>query len=228
MSGVATAIGVGAVLSSSAARSAASIQGDAAANSLALQSSQYQQQRADQTPWREAGLTALNQLSDGTAPGGDFNRDFTLADFTKDPGYDFRLKTGSDAITGSALARGGMLNGGTLKALTRYGQDFGSNEYNNAYARFNNDRTTRFNRLAGLAGIGQTATNMTGQLGAATTNNMTSAINAGGNAAASGVMGSANAITSGINNGISSYQNADMMSYLRSLPRPGATPAPTA
>lgn len=47
------------------------------------------------------------------------------------PGYMARYQQGMDALQRSAAARGTLLNGGTQKALTRYGQDYASNEYNN-------------------------------------------------------------------------------------------------
>ena len=55
---------------------------------------------------------------------------------------------GMEAIENSAAARGGILSGGTLKALERYGQDWGSNEFEKV---FNRGLTT-----AGYnAGVGQ-------------------------------------------------------------------------
>ena len=65
----------------------------------------FDKNRADMEPWRQASLPALDQLSAGTAPGGDFNRDFTLADFNRDPGYQFRMDEGMRGIEGSAAAR---------------------------------------------------------------------------------------------------------------------------
>jgi hypothetical protein len=92
-------------------------------------------------------------------------RNFTNADFQKDPGYDFRMQEGQKALERSAAARGGLQSGGTLKSLARYGQDYASNEFNNAYNRFNNDRSNRFNRLSSLAGVGQTANTQIGAAG---------------------------------------------------------------
>lgn len=90
---------------------------------------------------------------------GDLVRDFTLADFQKDPGYDFRLKEGMKGLESTAAARGGLLSGATLKAADRYNQDYASGEFSNAYNRFNNDRANRFARLSTLAGYGTGATN---------------------------------------------------------------------
>ena len=96
---------------------------------------------------------------------GSLDRNFSAGDFYTDPGYDFRLSEGAKALERSASARGGLFSGGTLKALTRYNQDFASQEYGNAFNRFQENRRTRYNQLAGIAGLGQqTATNL-GNLG---------------------------------------------------------------
>ena len=142
---------------------------------------------------------------------GSFNRAFGLADFQRDPGYDFRQQEGQRGVEASAAARGGILSGAALKAITRYNQDFASNEYGNAYGRYNNDQTTRFNRLSSLAGTGQTATSqgiasgnaLTGQLQAGV-NNITNNNNAIGNARASQYAGIGNAI-GGLANTVGTY-----------------------
>lgn len=56
-------------------------------------------------------------------------------DFKKDPGYQFRLDEGLKAIRRGAAASGGRGSGATMKALQRYGQNYASGEYQNAYQR---------------------------------------------------------------------------------------------
>ena len=90
---------------------------------------------------------------------GSLMRDFTMADFETDPGYAFRMSEGMKALERSAAARGSLFGGGTLRALTRYGQDVASQEYLNAYNRFQENRRTRYNFLAGVAGLGQQGAN---------------------------------------------------------------------
>jgi hypothetical protein len=74
-----------------------------------------------------------------------------------------------------------------------------SNEYQNAYNRFQTNRSSRLNPLMGLAGAGQGATNVlsgaAGQLGSQLGENAMGA----GNARASGYIGSANAYTNAVN-----------------------------
>ena len=162
--------------------------------------------------WTAGAPGAQTGTSNTTDPEfGSFNRAFGMADFQRDPGYDFRQQEGQRGVEASAAARGGILSGAALKAITRYNQDFASNEYGNAYGRYNNDQTTRFNRLSSLAGTGQTATTqgiasgqaLTGQLQAGV-NNITSNNNAIGNARASQYAGIGNAI-SGAANSIGGY-----------------------
>lgn len=127
-----------------------------AAQAAAIQKEMYDQSRADLAPWRETGGRALGKMEDA-----DYMRDFTMADFQADPGYAFRMAEGQKALERSAAARGMQLGGAQLKALTRYGQDMGSQEYQNAYNRFNADRDRRFGRLSNLAGMGQSAASQT-------------------------------------------------------------------
>ena len=85
-----------------------------------------------------------------------------------DPGFQARMKMGTDAIQRSAAARGTLLTGGLMKGLDRYAQDYASNEYSNVYNRalgqyqmaydiFNNNGNTLFNRLSNLGSVGENA-----------------------------------------------------------------------
>lgn len=156
MSFVASAVAGSAVLgyvgSQQAGNRAANAQRDAANQSNELQRYMYDQTRADQSKWREAGESALSRLVDPS-----MMRTFEASDFTKDPGYDFRMREGQRGLEASAAARGNLNSGATLKALQKYGQDYASNEYLNAYNRFNNDRDQRFSKLSSIAGLGQSA-----------------------------------------------------------------------
>jgi hypothetical protein len=228
MSGIATAIigsaVVGGVVASNSASKAAKAQQNAADKASNTELEMFNQNREDMQPWREAGTGALKQMTEGTAAGGDFNRDFTLADFTRDPGYDFRMQQGSQALERSAAARGGALSGGALKGITRYGQDFASGEYQNAYNRFNNDRTQRFNRLASLAGTGQTATRDVAQMGSQVAGSVANNIIGAGNSQASSYVGQGNAISGAAQ----SLGNFAMNQYFMNQMKPVTPAAPTA
>lgn len=165
----------------------------------------------------EAGLNAAierRMAQQGAARPGQQNdpnfgsllRDFSLADFEKDPGYDFRMAEGMKGITNSAAARGGLLSGAALKAAGRYNQDFASNEFGNAYNRFNNNKTNQFNRLASLAGVGQQAATQIGNQGIATGQSMAQNQIGAGNARASGYIGQSNALAGGLSQGFNWWQ----------------------
>lgn len=90
---------------------------------------------------------------------GKYARDFSMQDFTTDPGYAFRMSEGMKALDRQAAARGGLISGGALKAAQRYGQDLGSQEYTNAFNRYQTNRANQLNPLQSITGAGQTATN---------------------------------------------------------------------
>lgn len=148
-------------------------------------------------PQREIGNNALAGMASlqglGAAPEG-------FTGFQADPGYQFRLDQGNQAMERAMAARGIRLSGAGIKAAGEYNQGMASQEYGNWY-----------NRLAGLAGVGQTATGQ--QLGAGqnyanqTGQNFLNMGNAqgqgfinAGNARASGYMGMNDAFQGGMNN----------------------------
>ena len=142
-----------------AATNAANIGTNAANTAAQLQQSQYDQTRADLAPYRTAGTNALAQLTAGTAPGGQFTQSFGMSDFAADPGYAFRMSEGLKALDRTAAARGGLLSGATLKGAERYGQDLGSQAYQQAFNNYQTNRSNILNPLQSLAGVGQTSTN---------------------------------------------------------------------
>ena len=108
-------------------------------------------------PSADAGMSLGDFQSDGAAlasgfTGGDLSadpiyggvsRDFSLSDFQTDPGYQFRMQQGMDALQNSAAARGGLMGGDTGRALAEYGQNFASNEFQNAFNRYQQNRQFR-------------------------------------------------------------------------------------
>ena len=188
----------GSMYSSKQAGKAAKTQAASADRASAIQQANFEQTRKDLMPYKQAGDTSLNQLMGQMAPDGYFNQTYTGQDIYSDPSYQFRLQQGQDAIQSSAAAQGGLLSGATLKALQGYGQDMASQEYSNAYNRFNADQTNRYNRLSNLVGIGQNAAAQVGNAGAQTAQAIANNTMAGANALAAGQIGSANAWTNGV------------------------------
>jgi hypothetical protein len=205
---------VGVVSGAANAKKAANAQEQSAQLANETQMAQYNQTREDQTPWRDAGMGALSQLTSRTGADGDLMRQFGASDFQADPGYQFRMNEGMRGLNNSAAARGGVLSGAALKAASRYNQDFASNEYSNAYNRYNTNQTNQFNRLASIAGVGQTANNALASAGSNMANNVSANQLGAGNARASGYVGQANAITGGMGSAYNMYQSNQLMNTL--------------
>ena len=205
--GVPLSLLASAFMGSRAATDAAETQAQSAREARQLARDIFNEQKALQEPYRAAGITAQNQLlnllglSGNTAAAeyGKFARPFGMSDFQADPGYAFRLSEGMKALEASRAARGGLLSGATGKALQRYGQEMGSQEYGNAFNRFQTERANRLNPLSGLMTLGQAAASNQGAAAGAfgqTAGNLTTDIGA---AQAAGGIGSANAITNAMN-----------------------------
>lgn len=290
--GTALSIGgslLGAAMQGDAAESAANTQAQSAENSTAEMRRQFNLNRQDSAPWRDAGSAAVDRLGvllglegaggktggykyedfleyakkhrfsgvtpedhaqnmfsrykakadpnwytddqqvagwlgkdpapvENPADFGLLNRKFSLADRDADPvyqaGLDFGLKEGTGAINSRALSSGMYDSGATLKALTRFGNDYGSTKTGESRNRFLADQDTTYNRLAGISGTGQSASAQNAQTGtqisSGIANNMTDA----GNARAAGIVGGANAwgnAAGGVSGAVNNYQNNEML-----------------
>lgn len=166
---------------------ASKAQQQAANASIAEQRRQYDQTRADYAPWRAAGEGALSRLTtDMTDP--------THSQFTASPGYEYRKEQSLKALERMQSARGMWNSGATRTGLMERAGDLASAEYGDWWKR-----------NAGLAGIGQAATNATSQAGQNAANNISQAHQQVGNARASSYANTASSINSGINNVLSAY-----------------------
>jgi hypothetical protein len=207
--GIAAAAAIGAVgavggglIAAGGAKKAARAQERAAQSAEATQREFFNRQIELQEPFRQAGMTAQDQImqllgigGDASMPGyGSMARPFGQQDFEQDPGYAFRQAEGMKALERSAAARGNLMSGATMKGIQRFGQDLASQEYGNAFNRFQIERAARLNPLQSLMGAGQSATNvMTGATGQAGQNIGQMQLGAG-QARASGYIGQSNAL----------------------------------
>lgn len=171
-------------------------QANAAGDANKLLWDMYQQNRADQTPYRMAGYGALGNLVGLTTPGKQLDQ------AQLDPGYAFRQQEGQTALDNRLRAGGKFYSGQSLKDSANYNQNFATNEFNNV-----------FNRNAALAGIGQTATNATQQAGQQTAQSVANNTVDIGNARASGYA----AGLGGIGNAVNQYGNAQQTQQLLDL-----------
>lgn len=193
-------------LQAEAARSAGNKQADAADAATQAQLRMYEEGRADTAPWREAGANALVDLVSRVKAG--------PGDFTKSPGYDFRIGEGNKAVERGAAARGGVLSGATQKALERYSQDYASNEYNNFLQQYYQSLTP----YQSLAGIGQTTAMQNAASGNAVAGQIGQNMQTGANALAAGQINQANAYSGAINSGVNNYMLWKYMNNSSAMP----------
>jgi len=139
---------------------------------------------------------------------GSLMRNFSADDLNKDvvynTGLQFGLDEGNKAIERRAAASGGWDSGSTLKALTRYANDYGTTKAAGAYDRFNQDKLNIYNMLSGQQGVGMNAAGNTQSLNTGLINSgISSTSNAASQQAQYGMQGAGimnNSIMGGIGN----------------------------
>ncbi len=187
----------------------------------ALRAAAQRQFAAQPEPVQDAAFGSLTRK---------FSADDLAGDVVYNNGLQFGLDEGRKGIERQQQASGGLLSGATLKALSRYGTDYGTTKTEGAYNRYTQDNTNTYNKLAGIAGSGQTASAQVGSAGQNYANGSTAiSTNLGnslagtaqglGNARAASGIAVGNAISGGIQNGVSAYQGNQ---YLKQLQRPSS------
>lgn len=166
----------------SAEKYAAQLQAQEADKALNFQENEWNTQQANEAPWLSAGKGALGNLQAILAqPGQGWDKTFTPpteAEAAQYPGYQFQLEQGKGALENSAASKGALYSGNTEEALTRYAEQAGQSDYANVYNQAfqqylqgYGEHQTQLNRLAALAGTGQTAVGQLGQEGQAAASN---------------------------------------------------------
>lgn len=171
-----------------------------------------------QNPLPEAANMMAPQAPAPESDYGKYARDFSMKDYEADPGYAFRQSEGMKALERSAAARGGLLSGGTMKGIQRFGQDLASQEYQNAFNRYQVNRANQLNPLQSLMGSGQSSANLLtgaasnyGQTGANTLSNI-------GDVRASGYVGGANALTNALSSVGNYFADKDTLASILKSP----------
>lgn len=208
--GIETAILGSAVLGAASSRSASRTQAKAAQAGIDAQREMFERQVELQEPWRQAGVNALAKLQGAV----DYTP-FGMSQFQQDPGYAFRLAEGQKALERSAAARGGLLSGATGGALQQYGQNLASQEYQNAFNRYQAERAARLGPLQSLAGVGQTAAQTLGGQAGAYGANMANLLGSVGAARAAGNIGMANALAGGVSQYLNYQGQQNLLNALR-------------
>lgn len=219
--GVSAAVVGGAVIGGVASNAAADKQANAAGKAADMSADAAAQMRADLGPYTSLGNQAINPLwsamgyivnPDGTIsvnPNATLQQQFSFnpQDLQTTPGYQFALQQGMRQVNNSAASRGLGLSGAQLKGATSFAtgladQTYG-NQFNRALSQFNTNyqvASNNVNNLQNLVNTGQNSAAQTGQAALSGANNAGNYLTQGANAQAAGIMGTANAVNSGVGN----------------------------
>lgn len=204
---------VGGLLSSGAAKDAASTQAGAANRAADLSMEQYRQTREDLAPYRAYGVASGGELSNRlkqlTTP---FNP--TMADLEATPGYQFARSQGLQAVQNANAAKGLGISGAALKGAANFATGLADNTYKTQFDIDQANKTNAFNKLMSMTTLGANAANQTGQLGTQAAQNAGNSLSAGANASAAGTIGATNALTGAANNAASLYQTYTLANKL--------------
>ena len=184
-------------LSGNSAVEAANAENAAAQQAMGAVKQYGTQAQGYQQPYYQAGTGAMQNLAQQVQGGQyQYNPQF---DFQADPGYQWQLQQGNNAIMGNAAAGGIQLSGATMKALQRYGQGLANQTYNQAFGRFANQRDygaqqnqMQYGRMAGLSEIGQNSGNNMSNIANQQGQSVAQLYGAQGANTAAGIMGQAN------------------------------------
>ena len=179
----------------SAARDAANTQLQGTLEASRQQREMFDILNKQQAPYREAGYGALNKINTMLPQ---FTRTFTPADLTANlaPNYEFMKQQGLGATAQGANVASPGSNVDLAKTI--FAEKFAQGGYQDALTNWRNQQSDIFNRLSGIAGIGQTAQGQAQNLGSATSTNLANLATGGANAIAGGQIGSANAQAAGL------------------------------
>lgn len=187
---------LGGLAQRSAARKAADAQTRAAREQIAYEKETRDLIRGDLSPYRNVGPNALGiynyEMFGGTKPEG-------YGGYMLSPEATYNMQQGEGAVNALAGARGGLLSGRTLEALTKLRQGIASQ-----------DRGNYLSRIGGLIDTGLSAAQMSGQASQNATAGISSALGNIGNARAAGAIGQGNAFSGMLDNvaGAWQYQKA--------------------
>ena len=207
---------VGGVITAQGAKSAANTQASAENQASSDQLSMFNTITGQEQPFMNAGVTATNQLSALTAPGGYLNNQtaptFNASTVTNSPGYQFAQQQGLSQVANAEAPNVGALSGPALKALTNFSSGTAAQYYNDYFNQANTvfqqgqqQQQNIFSRLSTIAGIGQNAASNTGTAGAALGTGAAQATAAAGGASAAGTVGAANALGGAVSSAGNGY-----------------------
>lgn len=221
---------VGAGIQASAASSAANTQASALQNAQNLQYQMFEQTQQNEAPYIQAGAGAESNLNyllgigtnPGTAPPGvngagfgSLNAPFNAQTFqSMSPAYQFQLQQGRQGTLNQDTSSQGAESGASMKDLIAFNQGFANTSFNNAFNQYQTQQQNTFARLAGIAGLGQSAGSPTGTGAPAFAQTIGNTAGQIGTAQAAGQVGVANAISGGLQGAAGSYNMTQYLPWL--------------
>ncbi len=211
MSWVAVAIAGSAVVGAVASNSAANKQASAQQNAANMQLGMFNTLQGNEQPYMQSGAQAsqsLNQLMGLSGNAGDsvgttglkngyLTQQFDPNSLDANPAYQFALKTGGQATRNADTPGVGALSGAALKDLTAFNVGTANSYENQYFNQFQTQQNNIYQRLSGIAGLGQNAAAGTGKNGAQLGTGAAQAVAGAGASQAAGIVGGANAVGSG-------------------------------
>lgn len=210
------------LLGASATSDAADTSAAASDRATASQRAMFDKVVDLESPFRQFGLDSGQKLSSllGLNGGsGDLLHSFGAQDFQMDPGYQYQLKYGQQALQNSQAAKDGVLSGGALKGLIGFNQDYAGQAYQSAFDRYNANRKFTLGSLLDMTNLGQSAASNTAQTGPGFSSGIAQSITGAGQARAAGSVGVANALSGGLGGASNAYF---LSSLLNKQNTPGA------
>jgi hypothetical protein len=130
---------------------------------------------------------------------GSLTKSFDTSDWQKlSPAYNFQLQQGRQGVLNADTSGQGALSGAAMKDLINYNQNAANTSFNSAFNQYQTQQGNIFSRLSGIAGLGQSSANNTGQQGTTLAGQAAQSATNIGTARAGGIVGSANAISGGL------------------------------
>lgn len=149
-------------------------------------------------------VTGFKQQQQQQNQGGGFGsmlKPFDIDTFHKySPAYQFQLGQGQQGVLNADSGNAGALSGAAQKDLIGYNQSMADTSFNNAFNQYNQQQNNIYDRLSGIAHLGQNAAANTGAQGTTLAGNQGSAIANAGAAQAAGQVGAANAYSGAVSN----------------------------
>jgi hypothetical protein len=195
---------VSSVMGANAAGQASDAYTNAANRGLQYNQDMYNKVAAMNQPYQDTGQKGLN-LYNNLADTGYLTAQPSMNDLTKlMPNYKFGLEQGLGQFMSGVNAGGGAVSGNAIQGGQIFAQDYAGNSLNNAFNQYQANRSNVVSNVNALTNIGQQANATVAGAASGTSQNATNMLSNIGNAQAAGIMGQANAYTSGLNN-ISNY-----------------------